>query len=412
MNFISLRILAWAFLSTSLLLTGSLAAGGRDPDAVRLASAYNDFGISLYNLITAENEGRNIFISPLSISIALAMTYNGASGETADEIGRILRLEGMDGEWINRSNKELLEKLGGSMEGVTLDIANSIWCLEGLEFDPLFLERTGEHYGAEARSLDFCSPGAEDVINGWVSEKTRGMIEEIVRDIDPRSILFLINAVYFKGGWKDEFDPGETREEEFHPVSGGVKRVNMMHRSGTFRYRSGEDYQAAGIPYGDGRMSMYIFLPDSASSLEEFHRNLPEEDWPGWLGTFRRRKGSIAMPRFRAEFETGIKALLARLGMERAFDRKDADFSGMVIRGPQEAWINEILHKAVVEVTEKGTEAAAVTSVNIVGAAFTPEEPFAMVLDRPFFFAIRDNETRMILFMGSIVDPERPGREW
>jgi serine protease inhibitor len=414
MNITPFRILVPVFLSTSLLLTGGPAAGGRGPDAARLASSYNDFGISLYNLIAAENAGRNIFMSPLSISIALAMTYNGASGATADEIGGVLRLEGWSRKEMNEMNENLLERLGTEMEGVTLDIANSLWCREGLCFDPLFLERTGEHFGAEARSLDFMSPGAADVINGWVSEKTQGMIDKIVQYIDPISILFLINAVYFKGEWKDEFDAEETSEEDFHLASGGIRRVQMMHKSRTFSYHRGEDFQAVDLPYGDGRMSMYLFLPDSASSLERFHNCLTEKTWKGFLSlnTFGRRKGSIAMPRFRAEFATGLNALLFELGMSKAFDRREADFSGMMSGGPEEVWIDEILHKAVIEVTEKGTEAAAATSVVMVAASISIEEPFVMVLDRPFFFAIRDNETGMILFMGSIADPERPGRAW
>jgi len=414
MHITPLRILVPVFLSTSLLLTGGPAAGGRGPDAALLASSYNDFGISLYNLIAGENTGRNVFMSPLSISVALAMTYNGASGGTADEIGRVLRLEGWDRVEMNESNGDLLERLGAQMEGVTLDIANSLWCREGLDFDPLFLERTGEHFGAEARSLDFTSPGAADIINGWVSEKTRGMIGKVVQDIDPLSILFLINAVYFKGEWKDEFDAEETSEEDFHLASGGIRRVKMMHKSGTFSYHRGEGFQAVSLPYGDGRMSMYLFLPDSASSLEGFQNCLTEKSWKGFLSlnAFGRRKGSIAMPRFRAEFETGLEALLVELGMSKAFDRRESDFSGMMSGGPEEVWIDEILHKAVIEVTEKGTEAAAATSVVMVAASISIEEPFVVILDRPFFFAIKDNKTGMMLFMGSIADPERPERAW
>jgi serine protease inhibitor len=412
MNIAPLRIIVPVFLSISLLLTAGPAADASGPDAARLTSSYNDLGISLYNLIAAEDSGKNIFISPLSISVALAMTHGGASGETADEIGGVLGLEGWSREKMNEMNGDLLERLGARMEGVTLDIANSIWCRKGLEFDPLFLGRTSEYFGAEARSLDFSSPGAADVINGWVSEHTQGMIDKVVREIDPLSILFLINAVYFKGEWEEEFDPSETREEDFHLASGDVERVQMMHQSGTFRYRRGEDYQAVSLPYGDGRMSMYLFLPDSASSLEEFHRPRKGIDWDVCMRHFSSRKGSIAVPRFRAEFETVLNSLLGRLGMEKAFDPREADFSAMLSGYPEKIWIDEILHKAVIEVTEKGTEAAAATSVVMVAASISVEEPFVMVLDRPFFYVIRDDETGMILFMGSIADPELPERAW
>jgi serine protease inhibitor len=414
MIIISPRMLAWILVPTVVLLTGGSTAGGDFEDTFRLASSYNNFGVTLYKLIAAENAGRNVITSPLSISLALAMTRNGAAGETAGEIEQVLGLAGSDREWINGSNAELLEKLDGPTEGVTLDIANSIWCRDGLRFDPLFLERTSGYFGAEARSLDFTSPEAAGIINGWVSEHTGGMIDGIIDEIDPLSILFLINAVYFKGEWQYPFEVEDTSEEDFHLASGEVKRVRMMHKSRMFYYHRGPDYQAVQLPYGGGRMSMFLFLPDSSTSLEQFHDRLTENAFKGWLNgsAFKRRKGSVAVPRFRAEFGTMLGPPLARLGMVKAFDPRKADFSCMVIEGPEEIWISEILHKAVIEVTEKGTEAAAVTSVNVVGATFTPEEPFSMVLDRPFFFAIRDNATGMILFMGSIADPERPERAW
>lgn len=412
MRIITIMISVPLVFSASLLFAGNAAAGGGDPPAARLSSSYNDLGLSLYDLIADEEGERNIFISPLSISIALAMTHGGAAGGTALEIERVLGLEGWSGEEMREANGELLERLGAEMEGVTLDIANSLWCRGGLELDPRFLARTSESFGAEVHTLDFSSPGAADAINGWVSEQTEGMIDEIIRQIQPLAVLYLINAVYFKGDWRDEFDEAETREEDFHPASGGVERVQMMHRAGTFRYLRGEDFQAVSLPYGDGRMSMYLFLPDSASSLEDFHRPRKGIDWDECLRRFSRRKGSIAVPRFRAEFETGLGRLLGPLGMVKAFDPEEADFSGMTGGGREKIWIDEILHKAVVEVTEKGTEAAAATSVVMATASILAAEPFIMVLDRPFFLAIRDNETGMILFMGSIADPERPERDW
>ena len=405
-------ILAASILCAMFLAAGS-AAGRGYPDAARLSRSYNDLGLSLYDLIAAEEMNENIFFSPLSISLALAMTHGGAAGETAEEIGEVLGLAGWSGEKIYSANGELIERLGAGTEGVRLDIANSLWCRKGLDFDPGFLARTGEHFRAEARSLDFSSPDAPGVINGWVSEQTEGMIDGIVGSIDPLSILFIINAVYFKGEWKEEFEVAETREEDFHTAGGEIKRVDMMRQSGKYRYLRGEDYQAVRLPYGDGRMSMYLFLPDSATTLEEFNRPRKIADWDACLSRFSsNRKGSIALPRFRTEFETGLGDMLERLGMTRAFVRGEADFSAMIHGGPAEVWIDEILHKAVVEVTEKGTEAAAVTSVTVVGATISVDEPFEMIFDRPFFFAIRDNTTGMILFMGSIADPERPRRDW
>ncbi len=414
MNIVRRGRLAGLLITAMILIVGSSAAGQEWKEMLELTAGYNDFGFSLYEHIAAEKAGENIFISPLSISLALAMARGGAAGGTADEMSEVLGLAGWTGEKIYSANGELMERLGTETEGVTLDIANSLWCRKGLDFDPAFLERTGGYFRAEARSLDFSSADAPGIINGWVSEHTAGMIDEIVRSIDPLTILFIINAVYFKGGWKHPFDSEETREEDFHTARGGVERVDMMHKSGRFFYKRGSCYQAVQLPYGDGRMSMYLFLPDSGVTFEELYDRLPDGDWMRWLGpdNFSRREGSIALPRFRAEFETGLQELLERLGMVKAFDRNEADFSGMTSGGPERVWIDEILHKAVIEVTEKGTEAAAATSVVVVGASISVEEPFEMIFDRPFFFTIWDNATGTILFMGSIADPERPRRDW
>jgi serine protease inhibitor len=403
-----LRNLPAALLSVTLIPCGALFAGEGTGSESTIASSYNEFGMALYRTIAGTAEGGNIFISPLSISLALAMTYNGASGETALEMVRSLGLTSMDLERINDSNALLLRELHRDITGARLDIANSLWARKGYEFNKGFLERADAYYGAGVRMLDFSSPDAKDTINNWVCDKTEGMIDGIVDRIDPLTILFVINAIYFKGAWTDEFDPERTTDEDFHLEGGKQKTVPMMHQTGTYRYFRGNGFQAVSLPYGDKRASMYLFLPDESSDLSAFHTQLSGETWNRWMKSFRNREGRIGLPRFKAAYRAHLKETLIELGMGRAFDGIRADFTDMIAVPQANAYIHDVVHKAVIEVNEEGTEAAAATEVEmrLTSAIHSPEEPFVMILDHPFFLGIRDNETGALLFIGSIVDPE------
>jgi len=404
-------------LRSALVIAGALvlvfnqtscAAAKRTPIAPRgdASPAYTAFGFNLYHEILREKAG-NVFISPASVGFALAMTYNGAGGGTAEAMASVLGYEGRSLSETNAADSTIIRKTNDEPEGIDLAVANSLWARKGIEFSKEFLARNKRSYGAEIKTLDFGDPRAAAEINGWVARNTRYKITQIVEQIDGQSILFLINAVYFKGLWSKEFDRGDTREEDFHLPRGEVKRHPLMRRSGDFRYLRGDDFQAASLPYADGRISMYVFLPDDVTGLDAFNAKLTAAAWSGWMKSFASRSGTVALPRFKMEFEMKLREALSALGMGVAFDGARADFTRMVKRAAQNVYIDNVTHKTYIDVNEKGTEAAAVTSVEMkLTSVMEPPKPFEMIVDHPFFFAIVDNETGLILFMGSIVDPQ------
>jgi serpin B len=285
-----------------------------------------------------------------------------------------------------------------------LSIANSLWANQNTNFKPQFLQRNQQFYGAKVTKLDFENPDSPDAINDWVKENTRGKIEQIVDQIKPDDVLFLINAIYFKGNWTEQFDKSKTTERPFYLSDGSQKQHPMMSQSGNYRYYENENFQAISLPYGTGRLSLYVFLPRKNSSLENFQQELNAEDWQRWINEFRMRDGSIQLPRFKFEYDIVLNDALKALGMKDAFDESKANFSNMASAN---IFISEVKHKTFVEVNEEGTEAAAATAVRATQtSARMSEDPFQMVVDRPFFCAIRDNQTGTILFMGSIVDPK------
>ena len=372
----------------------------------RLVSANTKFGFKLFAEIVKQDAGKNIFISPSSVAFALAMTYNGAGGETQRAMARTLELQGINLEEVNRANAALKITLENLDPKVQLVIANSLWAGKGIIFKPEFMKRNKNFYEAEVENLDFNDPSASSIINAWVSRKTNKKIEKIVDDpIDPLTVLFLINAIYFKGNWTVEFDKIKTKEGIFTLLDGTKKKHPMMSQSGDYRYFRGQNFQAVSLPYGDGRMSMYIFLPDKNSSLKEFYQSLNVGNWERWMLRFREMQGDIVLPRFKLKYEANLNDTLKVLGMEVAFDDKRANFGNMCpISVNANVFIKKVKHKTFVEVNEEGTEAAAVTSVEMVLTGI--RKRFRMVVDRPFFCAIRDDKTGTVLFMGSIVEPK------
>ena len=378
---------------------GELEIGSVDNSVV---TANTKFGFNLFNEIRKTEQDKNIFISPFSISIALAMTLNGASGETEQAMTDTLQLQGLDSESINTGYAGLRQILLTSDPKVTLTIANSLWARQEFSFKPDFLQRNTQFFGAEISTLDFNDPSASKTINQWVDTNTNGKIQKIIDDkIDASTVLFLINAIYFKGTWQNEFDPSKTREGPFHLANGDKKQVPMMRQQRWYPYYRGENFQAISLAYGDGQMSMYIFLPDPESDLNIFLENLNAESWENWMSQFHGQDVSLVMPKFKLEYEKKLKGPLKALGMDVAFDPELADFSRMA---SGDLYIEKVAHKTFVEVNEEGTEAAAVTIVELRPDS-VPPPPIPFIVDRPFFFAIRDNETKTVLFMGVVVDP-------
>ncbi|PIG92120.1 serpin family protein [Gloeocapsopsis sp. IPPAS B-1203] len=376
----------------------------QDPDKQMTTSAVDEvvsantrFGFKLFSQLLSQDSS-NVFISPTSIAIALAMLYNGASGETQQAMAQTLELQGIKLPEINTANAALLSALTNPDPDVQVAIANSLWARQEYPFRKDFLQKQ-TFYKAQVTTLDFQSPDATNTINAWVNQNTNGRIKQIVEQINPQDVLFLINAIYFKGRWTDEFDPNQTTNEPFFTKGGSIQHP-MMSQTGRYRYYENEQFQAVSLPYGKGRLSLYVFLPSENSNLTSFYQQLTSANWEKWLTQFNQREGSIRLPRFQMEYDLTLNDTLKALGMEVAFE-DSADFSAM----GDNLTLSEVKHKTFVEVNEEGTEAAAVTSGRVMAVSAPIDPPFQMVVNRPFFCAIRDNQTGTILFMGSIVEP-------
>lgn len=383
-------------LPNDVLLDGPI-----DPNIVE---ANTKFGFNLFNEILKTEQNSNVFISPFSISVAAAMALNGASGETEQGMINTLQVQNIDPEGINPGYAILQKTLQTTAPKVTLTIANSLWGNQDFSFDSDYLQRNSQFFDAEITSLDFTDPNSVNTINHWVNGKTNGKIPEIIDKISPDDVLFLINAIYFKGSWQTEFDPSNTRDGMFHLVDGSNKQVPMMFREDKYPFFYSKEFQAVSLPYGDGQIAMYIFLPSVDSDLNTFLESLNIENWEEWISQFSEQKVGVHIPKFKLEYKIELNQTLKNLGMEIAFNRSQADFSRMV--SPDTAltgnlYISKVDHKTFVEVNEEGTEAAAVTGIGISVTSLPPQ----FTVNRPFFFAIRDNETGTILFMGTVVDP-------
>ena len=368
----------------------------------KIVAANTRFSFKLFSEILKEQQEENIFISPSSIAMALAMTYNGASGSTQKVMAQALELKGLTLQQVNTAYGELKNLLINPDTKVKLNIANSLWADKNAKFNPEFLQRNQNFYQAKVTNLNFKDPTAPQTINRWVKEKTQGKIDQIVGQINSDEVLLLLNAIYFKGSWSKEFDRTKTQDSAFNLTSGEQKIHPMMSQNGKYKYYETEQFQSVSLPYGeDGRISCYVFLPKENSSLKTFYQNLNAQNWEKWMTQFQSREGLIRLPRFKTEYDITLNKALSALGMGEAFTNR-ANFSGM---GNNLA-ISEVKHKTFVEVNEEGTEAAATTSVGItqISAAMEPA-PFKMIVNRPFFYAIRDNKTGSLLFMGSIVEP-------
>lgn len=373
-----------------------------------LVAAHNEFGFDLFNQLHQQDKEKNIFVSPLSVATALAMTYNGAAGETHLAMKRALKYGSMNHADINQSSQALLAKLKSPSQNndpkVELLIANSLWARQGVAFNPAFLERNRQFFGAEVAALDFASPQAVKTINDWVNQNTKGKIPEIIEQIGGDQVMFLINAVYFKGQWQKKFDATKTQPQPFHLTDGKPKQTPMMAQSGNYPYFKGDNFQAVNLPYGQGGASLYLFLPNESVTLSRFLDGVNFQTWQQWMGSFRNAPGDVKLPRFKMEYSRDLNNPLKALGMEVAFAQGKADFSGM--REQKDLFISQVKHKAIIEVNEEGSEAAAATSVGMSTTSMRREpERFNFVADRPFLLAIRDQQTGAILFLGAVFEP-------
>ena len=364
----------------------------------RLIGAANSFSFDLFRRLSAAQKDSNVFTSPLSASMALGMTMNGAAGNTYDEMRSTLGFGSAPEQEINESYKSLIALLKGLDPVVDVRIANSIWYRTGFPVTSSFLDAGSNWFGAQVTSLDFASASAPGTINGWVSTATAGKIPTIIDKIENDQVMFLINAIYFKGSWREKFDPAQTKDAQFRGV-GGNQPMKLMFRHGKVASLFTPEFAAVDLPYGNGAYSMTIVLPHEGKSVDAVAASLQGSAWATWMTQFHESELDVSVPRFKLEWERMLIPDLRTLGMIDAF-REDggADFSRLSPRG-RELFISVVKQKTYVDVNEEGTEAAAVTNVGI--SLTSAPAPFRV--DRPFVFVIRERLTGTVMFMGKIV---------
>jgi serpin B len=378
------------------------------PDAKALAQSSTQFAADLYARLAAKESG-NLFFSPYSISLALAMTYAGAEGQTEKQMAQVLRFD-LPEDRLHAAFASLraAAEPADSKAGFQLRIANRLWGQQGYHILPAFQQTVRGGYGAELAPLDFArqTEVARRTINTWVETQTEQKIQELLAPgvLDPSTRLVLTNAIYFKGTWTDEFKKQATQEAPFK-TAGRQVMVPLMHQTDDFKYAAIDDLQILELPYGKDRaLSMIVLLPAKPDGLPQVEKKLARDNLQAWLAGLRSRQVSVFLPRFKTTSQFQLKEVLESMGMTLAFSGQ-ADFSG--ISTQEQLFISAVIHKAFVDVNEEGTEAAAATGVVLAPtSAPVREEPVVFRADHPFVFLIRDNRSGGILFLGRLTNPK------
>ena len=369
------------------------------PAELRIVEGANAFAFDLLREATRTlPPDSNAFLSPLSASMALGMTLNGANGETLEGMQNALRLAGMTDTEINQGYRDLIELLGALDARTEMLIGNSIWGHDGLPLEPGFTAAGRSFFDAEVRTLDFGSPGAVEAINDWVSDKTKGRIPQLLDEIGADEVLFLVNAIYFKGKWRHAFDPKDTRSGPFHGADGRDRTASLMRQEETLLYHETGDYQAVDLLYGNGAFAMTVLLPKAGRTPAALVSGLSPASWQALAAGLHEAEVKLTLPRFRLEYARRLSEDLQALGMEVAFDPDRADFYRIADVRPERLYISRVDQKTFVEVNEEGTEAAAATAVG-VGVTSAPEV-VEMTVDRPFVVVIRERLSGTMVFLG------------
>ena len=381
-----------------------------DPIELRLKEKVdtdNSFALDLFKATYKHDKKDNIFVSPLSVSMALSMTLNGAKGTTLDEMKDALRSKDYSIEDINEYNKSLKKALTEVDKSTEFTIANSIWYRNDITVKNDFINVNKDNYDAEIKVLDFSSSGAVEQINSWCAKHTNNKIDKIIDAIPDNALMYLINAIYFKGIWVSMFDKKNTNKEDFYAENiNGIQKVNMMHQTQTFDYFEDDYCRYLRLPYGNKAFSMVIMLPNDEIAVDDVISNLNSKQWNEAMEDMYGILINLSFPRFKTECEYKMQeSILPEMGMITPF-LSSADFSGMFDN--ISAHISKVIHKTFVEVNEEATEAAAVTAVEMIKTAMPPVEPkpIEYKVNKPFVFAIRENSTGVILFIGKMAKIE------
>ena len=401
------------FLGTLSLVCAFSALGfSRGPEPLTpagAAEAANNFAWDLFDEL--QTGGGNLFFSPASIELALVMTWNGARGETAAEMARVLRLPAPYADEfssVTGAFGQLQNQLEPGEGPYTLNIANRLWGQQGYAFQPPFLKDLDTHFGAGLEELDFQSDSESSrlAINDWVAERTEQKIVDLLAPgtVDVSTRLVLTNAVYFLGDWQHPFSASATRDRPFFLADGKEIRTSTMNQLRSLRYTADGLAQVLALPYKGGEVEMLIILPREKSGLPQLEKVIDQKVIDSWSASLASARVTVQLPRFSLRDDFSLAKVLGRLGMGRAFT-SGADFSGMT--GRPELAISDVIHKSFVDVDEKGTEAAAASAANMMltSAPMEPAEVVEFIADHPFLFLIRDVDTGTILFLGRMADP-------
>jgi len=381
--------------------------GPKEPVAINLPAKgntvitkSNDFGVNLFRT-TALAENKNLMLSPLSASTALTMLLNGCNTVTYDQIRDMLGYEGMTIAEINEVYKSLVTQLLAADPEVQLALANAVWYRQDFQVKPPFLEAMDASFDADIGALDFFSPSALQTINNWAKDNTNGKIEKVLDEISPDAVMFLMNALYFKGNWTYQFKKDQTADSPFYPENGNMLNVKTMRSQVPVKIYAGSRAAAAEMPYGRQNFAMVLILPEG--NLSDFLPDFSGQEWAeitaGLDAVQEPYKVEMVMPKFKFDFEKILNDQLKALGMIDAFDDYMADLSGI---SDQRIFVSFVKQNTFVDVNEEGTEAAAVTTIGIDLTSL----PSEFVVNKPFIFAIRERMTNTLLFIGKVERPE------
>jgi serpin B len=373
--------------------------------SAKIIAADNQFGFEIFQKVNASaGEPKNTMISPMSISLALAMVYNGTNGETKKQMEDMLHKSGLTPDDINQSYKELVAALSSHDPKVELAISNAIFYRNTFSVKNDFITTNQNYYQAEVAGLDFTKTAETlNKVNGWVNTKTKGKIHEILQEVNPEDVMYLLNAIYFNGEWQYRFDPKETTDLPFTKEDNQMVQVPTMTIENPYNYYNHESFQMLEMPYGSGKYSMLIFLPASGKNTNNVISLLTAENVDGWIQKMTEQKKKVYLPKFEFKFDDSLVDELQVLGMTDAFNDAKADLSG--ISDAAKLVISEVMHKSYIKVDERGTEAAAVTGITIGVTSMPIDNSFRA--DHPFVFAIREKDTKAILFIGKVMNPKQ-----
>jgi serine protease inhibitor len=396
-----------AILACATFGAGALPVSAPPTNTSMLTRPYTQFGFDSLRTLRSERQDGNVFLSPTSIAFALAMASNGASGTTREAILHTLHSDAQSStqsmDAFNTANQALVEQISNTT-AVQLSTANAVWVQQGFPVNPSFSQTLNTAYNAECENLDFHSPATVQTINDWVAKHTNNRIQRMVSRIEPSTVVMLANAIAFKGKWTLPFDPKDTQPHDFKTADSATHNVPLMKHTAEYAYGNTNGLETIRLPYADGTFAMYVVLPQDVSRMQTFLQELTADSFTTLLSSLRKRKGTIELPRFSITYEASLNAMLKKLGMGVAFS-DNANFDG-IHKAPPTLQISEVRHASFLQVDEEGTEASAATTMGIRAlSAIVEPPPFHMIVDHPFFIAIRDERNLQILFTGIISNP-------